>query len=172
LSEERVPGAGPSPQPAGPLSDCEKIMYRGASTYPCWGCFPEDKSLQTPGWLTRLAQQRGGVAKLVGLLGGKKKLPTPDPFYGRSFYVPFYGPLGSPEKMAVMTKRARRREQLFHPLDARYDSPGVSTLASLVGPEADDTAEGESDVVAEAEPAKHYRGPRRVCETRRGRVCR
>jgi hypothetical protein len=69
----------------------------------CWGCY------YTPGIRNQYPITskfaRRGVADCYG------NVPLPDPTTA---------PPGTPEKMAVLERRAQNRQALWHPLDARH----------------------------------------------------
>lgn len=72
----------------------------------CWSCY------YTPGLRERYPSTSKFAKRGVGNGNGLAPLPS----------IPTRARPGSPEKVAVLEERARRRQALWHPLDARMDA--------------------------------------------------
>jgi len=70
----------------------------------CWSCY------YTPGVKEQYPSTSKYARRGVGNFNGNAPLPP----------VPTTAPPGSPEKLAVLEERARRKQALSHPADARY----------------------------------------------------
>ena len=83
----------------------------------CWSCYyTEGVKDQYPS--TSKYARRG-----VGNFNGNAPLP-----------VPTTAPPGTPEKMAVLEERARLKQALWHPLDARYEGDPRPLAALRMAP--------------------------------------
>jgi len=70
----------------------------------CWGCY------YTPGVKELFPSTSKYARRGVGNLTGKAPLPS----------APTTATPGTPEKLAVIERRALLKQQLFHPADARF----------------------------------------------------
>ncbi len=81
-------------------SKCKVNRPRGL----CWSCY------YTPGVKDRYPSTSKFARRGLGNFSGNAPLPE----------SPTVAPPGSPEKLAVIEQRARMRQALFHPYDAKY----------------------------------------------------
>lgn len=71
----------------------------------CWSCY------YTPGVKEQYPSTSKYARRGVGNFNGNAPLPP----------LPTTAPPGSPEKLKVLEERARLKQALFHPADARYE---------------------------------------------------
>lgn len=82
----------------------------------CWSCYYTDGVKDQYPSTSKYAR-RG-----VGNFNGNAPLPEPTT-----------APPGTPEKMAVLEERARLKQALWHPLDARYEGDPRPLAAARTG---------------------------------------